>query len=178
MFSQKLLYRYTYHRIMDEKKEQNYKIKNISSIYYCKCCYKEYNSSKTLFKHTQICEEKDTFLNNQYNCICLNKTYISHETHMKHEEICNDDIISELIIEEDWSKLLDYYERNYVKDLKGDYKKAFDKVNHLRNKDLLILLNKISDESTRFWKYLNDKTNEYPPAYWSNLTLCDFEILN
>ena len=111
---------------------------------------------------------------------------------MKHEKICNKKrpyydpveifvstemlttINEELIIEDDWLKLLNYYEQNYIKDLRNDYKKAYCSVKHLQNQKLLILLDKISNESYRFHSYLNDKTAEYP--YWSQLTLCDFQI--
>lgn len=176
MLSQKLLYRFANIRINNEIKEKE--TKELSSIYYCEYCYKEYMTSMTLFKHKQKCKEKDTFINKQYNCICTNRKYIYQESRIEHEKICNDDVISELIIEEDWLKLLSYYDNAYIKDLKNQYKEAFNNVKHLRNKSFLILLNKISNESDRFRKYLSDRTIEYPPAYWSNLSLEDFEILN
>jgi hypothetical protein len=71
---------------------------------------------------------------------------------------------------------LTYYDNAYIKKLKIEYIRAYDKIKHLRNKDFLLLLDKISNESKRFYKYLNDKTIEYPPVYWSKLTLKNFEI--
>lgn len=116
--------------------------------------------------------------NDVYNCICSNKLYINKQSRIEHEKICNDDVISDLIIEEDWLKMLTFYENAYIKDLKPNYKKEFDKIKHLRNKDFLILLNKISNESKIFKKYLNNKTVEYPSVYWSKLLLKDFQINN
>ena len=63
-----------------------------------------------------------------------------------------------------------------IKKLSNNYKQAYNLVKHLRNEKLLILLDKISYESKRFHTYLNDRTIEYPPAYWSSLTLHDFQI--
>lgn len=172
MLSQKLLYRFATLRIQEEIKATYTLSEN-----YCKHCQKEFNTYNTLSRHEAKCKEPSAHLN-QYNCICSNKKYLSQETRIEHENsCCNDEIISELIIEEDWLKMLSYYNNAYVKDLKSEYKSAFSKVIHLRNKPLLVLLNKISNESHRFRTYLNSD-DEHPSCYWSRLTLRDFQIID
>lgn len=174
MFSQKLLYRIAYFRTMN-----NNKIKRDvnSTVMNCEYCGSKYHNFNNYLEHLQKCEEKKIFLNNTYNCICMEKKFLAEESRIEHEKKCNDNDISELIIEDDWLELLRFYE-NDIKHLRVNYKNAFDKVKHLRNKKILILLNKISDESVRFKNYLNDKTVEYPSSYSSRLSLRDFEILN
>lgn len=81
------------------------------------------------------------------------------------------EIDKKLIIEDDWLKLLNFYGGRHIKDLLNNYKKVYNFVKHSQNKKLLILLDKISDESIRFCKYLDKRTIEFPPTYLSKLTL-------
>lgn len=161
MNSKQLLYRYAYLRI-NLNINESIKLKTNSKINenVCQYCNIEKANIKIRLKHEQYCDKKYS--------IYPKEIFVSTEM--------LDTINEELIIEDDWLNLLNYYEKNYIKDLLNDYKKAYYSVKHLQNEKLLILLDKISDESCRFWKYLNDKTIEYPSKYWSKLTMRDFQI--
>ena len=111
-----------------------------------------------------------------YNCICSNKMYLAQQSRIQHEKICDDNILSDLIIDDDWVKLLTFFENAYIKNLKKDYKCAYDKIKHLRNKNFLLLLTKISDESVRMRGFLNCKTETNSTYYWSKLQITDFYI--
>jgi hypothetical protein len=84
----------------------------------------------------------------------------------------------DLITEEDWLKLLVYYEDFYIKNLKNEYIQAYNKIKHLRNEHFLNLLNKISNESKNMKNYINNnnKSLEHHTNYWSKLTIKDFDI--
>jgi len=111
-----------------------------------------------------------------YNCICSNKLYVSQQNRVEHEKNCDENVLNGLITEEDWLKLLTYYDIFHIKNLKQEYKQAYDKIKHMRNKKFLKLLDKISHESLRFDKYLNNTSTEYVPLYWSTVTINDFII--
>lgn len=152
--SKQRLCRYSYLRI-------HYKIENTNSKRnenVCQYCNIEKASIAIRMKHEKYCDKKHFHYSNEI--------FVSEEMLSTIDE--------ELIIENDWLELLNYYEQNYINDLLNDYKKAYYLVKHLRNEKLLMLLDKISDESHRFRRYLNCKTAEYP--YWSRLTLRDFQI--
>ena len=159
MKSKQLFCRYAYLRI-NSKINENTNLKTNSKINknVCQYCNIEKANITIRLKHEKYCDKKHFYDPTE---IIVSKEMLTS-------------INEELIIEDDWLKLLNYYEQNYIENLLNDYKKAYYSVKHLQNEKLLILLDKISDESHRFRSYLNDKTSEYP--YWSQLTLHDFQI--
>lgn len=160
--SKQLLYRNAYLRI-NSKINENTNLKTNLEINenVCQYCNIEKANITIRLKHEQYCDKKDS--------------YIIKESFYAPTKIL-EQMDEELIIEDDWLKLLNHYERWHIKKLSNNYKQAYNLVKHLRNEKLLILLDKISYESKRFHTYLNDRTIEYPPAYWSSLTLRDFQI--
>ncbi len=161
MDSKHRLYKNAYLRI---NSNENTNLKTSSKIKENVCQYCNIAKANITIRlnHEKYCDKKAYYIMKQCS-------YVPTEILAKMDE--------ELIIEDDWLKLLNFYEQRYIKDLLNDYKKAYNLVKHLRNEKLLILLDKISDESTRFREYLDDRTIEYPLVYWwSNLTLRDFQI--
>jgi hypothetical protein len=103
---------------------------------------------------------------------------LKKEIHSQEDFIKNiqyDILNYDMVTEEDWCELLKYYENMYIKNLKSEYKIAYDKIKHLRNDNFLMLLDKISEESKNMRQFMNSR-NDYSTQYWGSLYLRDFQI--
>jgi len=115
----------------------------------------------------------------KFNVIKINqeiKVYKA-EIELKNNSITNVfDISDNLITNEDWNNLIDYYWTNYIIKMKPIYKNEFEKIKHIHSSNMLELLDKISNESKRMHNYLDNNKIDMKSNYWTNLKIQDFHI--
>lgn len=148
MFAKKLLFTYSCQRIKNDIINDNIKLNNEIEL-----CFKQYKPNRKYIKD-------------------LYKKF--RENNDKLENINLFDF-NNFVIEDDWIKLITYYENNYVVNLLPLYKVLFNNIKHLRNDKFLELLSKIHDEKIKMNEFLNNK-KEHETFYFSKLTEKDFYI--
>lgn len=83
------------------------------------------------------------------------------------------------IIDEDYDALLNSEQiKDMLNHLKPEYKTAFDKIKHVKNENMIKLLDKLNTEKKEMLNFLNDKTDygDVTQLYYGKLYLKDFDI--
>ncbi len=83
------------------------------------------------------------------------------------------------IIDEDYDALLNSEQiKDMLNHLKPEYEVAFDKIKHVKNENMIKLLDKLNTEKNEMLNFLNDKTDygDVTQLYYGKLYLKDFDI--